>query len=61
MLIKRKDTYQVDTEQEAVELIENAKKSVEFELKKYSNQKKVERKTNDEYYIVTLEKEYGLE
>lgn len=61
MLIKRKDTYQVDTEQEAVELIENAKKSIEFELKKYSNQKKVERKTNDEYYIVTLEKEYGLE
>lgn len=61
MLIKRKDTYQVDTEQEAVELIENAKKSIEFELKKYSNQKKIERKTNDEYYIVTLEKEYGLE
>lgn len=61
MLIKRKDTYQVDTEQEAVQLIEDAKKSIEFELKKYSNQKKVEKKSGDEYYIVTLEKEYGLE
>lgn len=61
MLVKRKDTFQVDTEQEAVQLIEDAKQSIEFELKKYSNQKKVEKKTGDEYYIVTLEKEYGLE
>lgn len=61
MLVKRKDTFQVDTEQEAVQLIEDAKKSIEFELKKYSNQKKVEKKSGDEYYIVTLEKEYGLE
>ena len=61
MLTKRKDTYQVDTEEEAVKLIEDAKQNVEFELKKYSSQKKIERKTGDEYYIVTLEKEYGLE
>lgn len=61
MLIKRKDTYQVDTEQEAVQLIEDAKKSIEFELKKYTNQKKEIKKTGDEFYIVTLEKEYGLE
>ena len=61
MLIKRKDTYQVDTEQEAVQLIEDAKKSIEFELKKYTNQKKEIKKTGDEFYVVTLEKEYGLE
>ena len=61
MLIKRKDTYQVDTEQEAVQLIEDAKKSIEFELKKYTNQKKEIKKTGDEFYIVTLEKEYSLE
>jgi cell division protein YceG involved in septum cleavage len=61
MLTKRKDTYQVDTEEEAVKLIEDAKQNIEFELKKYSSQKKIERKSGDEYYIVTLEKEYGLE
>ena len=61
MLIKRKDTYQVDTEQEAVQLIEDAKRSIEFELKKYTNQKKEIKKTGDEFYVVTLEKEYGLE
>ena len=61
MLIKRKDTYQVDTEQEAVQLIEDAKRSIEFELKKYTNQKKEIKKTGDEFYIVTLEKEYGLD
>ena len=61
MLIKRKDTYQVDTEQEAVQLIEDAKKSIEFELKKYTNHKKESKKTGDEFYVVTLEKEYGLE
>jgi len=61
MLVKRKDTYQVDTEEEAVQLIEDAKKNIEFELKKYSSQKKIEKKTGDEFYLVTLEKEYGLE
>ena len=60
MLTKRKDTYQVDTEQEAMQLIDDAKNCVEFELTKYSSQKKVERKSGDEYFIVTLEKEYGV-
>jgi len=60
MLIKRKDTYQVDTEQEAKQLIEDAKQSTEFELVKYSSQKKVEKKSGDEYFIVTLEKAYGI-
>lgn len=60
MLIKRKDTYQVDTEQEAMQLIDDAKNCTEFELTKYSSQKKVERKSGDEYFIVTLEKEYGV-
>ena len=61
MLTKRKDTYQVDTEIEAKQLIEDAKLSSEFELTKYSSQKKVEKKSGDEYFIVVLEKEYGIE
>ena len=61
MLTKRKDTYQVDTEIEAKQLIEDAKLSNEFELTKYSSQKKVEKKSGDEYFIVVLEKEYGIE
>lgn len=60
MLTKRKDTYEVDTESEAKQLIEDAKQSVEFELKKYSSQKKEIKKTGEEYYVVILEKEYGL-
>lgn len=60
MLTKRKDTYQVDTEIEAKQLIEDAKQSSEFELTKYSSQKKVEKKSGDEYFIVVLEKEYGI-
>jgi len=59
MLTKRKDTYEIDTEVEAKQLIEDAKNSVEFELVKYSSQKKVEKKSGDEYFIVTLEKAYG--
>ena len=60
MLTKRKDTYEVDTEIEAKQLIEDAKQSVEFELVKYSSQKKVEKKTGEEFYVVTLEKAYGV-
>ena len=60
MLTKRKDTFEVDTESEAKQLIEDAKQSTEFELKKYSSQKKEIKKTGEEYYIVILEKEYGL-
>ena len=59
MLTKRKDTYEVDTEIEAKQLIEDAKRSTEFELIKYSSQKKEIKKTGDEYYIVVLEKAYG--
>jgi hypothetical protein len=60
MLIKRKDTYQVDDEYEAKQLIEDAKQSTEFELIKYSSQKKVEKKTGNEFFVVVLEKEYGI-
>lgn len=59
MLVKRKDTYEVETELEAKQLIEDGKQSQEFELVKYSSQKKVDKKTGDEFYIVTLEKAYG--
>ena len=60
MLTKRKDTYEVETELEAKQLIEDAKQSIEFELVKYSSQKKEIKKTGEEYYIVTLEKAYGV-
>lgn len=60
MLTKRKDTFEVDTELEAKQLIEDAKQSDKFELVKYSSQKKVERKTGDEFFVVTLEKAYGV-
>lgn len=60
MLVKRKDTYEVETEFEAKQLIEDGKQSQEFELVKYSSQKKVDKKTGDEFYIVTLEKAYGV-
>ena len=60
MLTKRKDTYEVETEVEAKQLIEDAKQSVEFELVKYSSQKKIERKSGEEYFVVTLEKAYGV-
>lgn len=60
MLTKRKDTYEVESEYEAKQLIEDAKQSNEFELVKYSSQKKVEKKTGDEYFVVTLEKAYGV-
>lgn len=58
MLTKRKDTFEVDTELEAKQLIEDAKQSKEFELVKYSSQKKIEKKTGYEYFVVTLEKAY---
>ena len=60
MLTKRKDTFEVETELEAKQLIEDAKQSNEFELVKYSSQKKEVKKTGDEYFIVTLEKAYGV-
>ena len=60
MLTKRKDTFEVDTELEAKQLIEDAKQSKEFELIKYSSQKKVDKKTADEFFVVTLEKAYGV-
>ena len=60
MLTKRKDTYEVDTELEAKQLIEDAKQSNEFELVKYSSQKKLDKKSGDEYFVVTLEKAYGV-
>ena len=60
MLTKRKDTYEVDTELEAKQLIEDAKQSNEFELVKYSSQKKLDKKSGSEYFVVTLEKAYGV-
>ena len=58
------ETYRVDTEVEAVELIEEAKANSKFILAKYSSTKK-ERKSKgeviDEWYAVTLTKRFNDE
>lgn len=61
MLTKRRDTYVVDTEEEAKKLVEEAKASMDYELTKHSTQKKLVKKTEEEYYVVVLDKEYGVE
>ena len=58
-LLVQKDTYMVDSEAEVQKLIEEAKNNFDFELAKYSSQKKVLRKTGEEYFLVTLEKKYN--
>jgi len=58
-LLVQKDTYMVDSEAEVQKLIEQAKNNFDFELAKYSSQKKVLRKTGEEYFLVTLEKKYN--
>jgi len=58
-LLVQKDTYMVDSEAEVQKLIEEAKNNFDFELAKYSSQKKVLRKTGEEYFLVTLEIKYN--
>ena len=60
-LISTTETYRADTEFEAQELIENAKQQEEFELTKYTSEKK-ERTSKgeiiDEWIRVTLTKKF---
>lgn len=58
-LINTVETYRVDTEPEAEALITEAKNDVKFILSKYTCQKKEDKKIDDEYYIVTLNKVFN--
>ena len=63
-LIKSVDTYRVESEGEAKQLIEAAKKDSNFELTKYASEYKCTKKkgeVEDEWYRVTLTKEFTSE
>lgn len=60
-LITTTETYRADTEFEAQQLIEDAKKQDAFELSKYVSQKKESKSKGeiiDEWYRVTLTKNF---
>lgn len=60
-LITTCETYRVDTESEATSLIENAKKDNNYELKKYTSQKKNKKQKGeiiDEWILVSLTKAF---
>lgn len=63
-LITTTETYRVNSERAAVELIESAKKDTIYELSKYTSQKKEIKSKGeviDEYYKVTLTKKFSDE
>lgn len=63
-LIKVDEMWRTDSEAEAVQLIEDAKKDGSFELAKYSSQRKVVKQKGEiveEYTRVTLTKEFDDE
>ena len=55
-LIKTTETYRADTEAEANELIERAKKDPKYEVTKCMVENKVQKSTEDEWKRVTLTK-----
>lgn len=60
-LIKTTETYRCNSEKEAQELIEDAKKAGEYELSKYSNttkEVKVKGEVEDVYQLVVLTKTF---
>lgn len=60
-LIKTTETYRCNSEKEAQELIEDAKKAGEYELSKYSNttkEIKVKGEVEDIYQLVVLTKTF---
>lgn len=60
-LIKTTETYRCNSEKEAQELIEDAKKAGEYELSKYSNttkEVKVKGEVEDIYQLVVLTKTF---
>lgn len=63
-LLTATEVYRVDTENEVEELIQNAKDSYEFELKKYNREYKTKKQGGeivDEYYKVSLVKVFNDE
>lgn len=63
-LCKTVETYRVGTEDEAKALIEEAKKDRAFTLVKYSSEyrcSKTKGEISDEWYRVTLQKEFNVE
>lgn len=61
-LVSAVETYRVDTELEATQLIEESKRAGSYELSKYSSERK-ERKSKgeviDEFYKVSLTKVFN--
>ena len=60
-LVKAVETWRVDSEETAKSLIEDAKKSNDFDLSKYSSEykcKKVKGEIEEEWYRVTLTKDF---
>lgn len=60
-LIQTTEVYRCDTENEAKNLIEDAKKASEYELKKYVSQKKYRKQKGeivDEWTAVSLTKSF---
>jgi hypothetical protein len=55
-LISTTEVFRVDTDEEAKNLIEQAKNSSMFELGKYSSEFKEIKKTEETFYKVTLTK-----
>lgn len=56
------EAYRVDSENEAAELINEAKESNKWMLQKYSSVKKEKKKNGevlDEYYLVSLVKQFN--
>ena len=63
-LTKVTEEYRVDSEEEATEMIENAKNTSTYVLSKYSSQykeKKQKGEVVDSYFKVTLTKEFTSE
>ena len=58
-LVSTVETYRVDTDEEAKNLIEEAKTSSMFELGKYSSQFIPEKKNCEAYYKVVLTKMFN--
>ena len=59
ILIKTQETYRVELQTEVEQLLEDAQNDSSFELKGHSATKKTTK--NDEYFVVTLKKQYNDE
>lgn len=63
-LVRRVETYRVDTESEAKAFIEAQKNSDEYELTKYASEhreRKVKGEIEDEWFKVVLTKDFNSE